>query len=66
MGCDLIVLSSHGATGWTRWFTGSVAEEVVRRSACPVLVVKPPRPPEELPPLDGTGLHPGRIVEGGG
>ena len=38
---DLIVLSTHGRTGLSHVFLGSVAEEVVRRSRCPVLTVKP-------------------------
>ena len=37
---DLIVMSSHGRTGLTRWFLGSVAEEVMRNSDCPVLLHK--------------------------
>jgi quercetin dioxygenase-like cupin family protein len=40
--CDLIVMGSHGRTGLGRLLTGSVAEEVLRRAACPVLVVKTP------------------------
>lgn len=64
--CDLVVMSSYGTTGLARWFSGSVAEEVVRRAPCPVLVVKPPKPAEELPPMDTSDLHPGRIVEGDG
>ncbi len=35
---DVIVTSSHGRTGIKRWFLGSVAEEVMRRAACPVLL----------------------------
>jgi len=62
--CDLIVLSTHGTTGWTRWFSGSVAEEVVRRAACTVLVAKPTSEAEELPEMKTTQLHPGRIIEG--
>jgi len=38
--CDLIVLGSHGRTGLRRLLTGSVAEAVLRRSHCSVLVVK--------------------------
>jgi nucleotide-binding universal stress UspA family protein len=38
---DLIVLSSHGRTGWGRMLFGSTAESVVRHAHCPVLVVKP-------------------------
>jgi len=39
---DLIVVSSHGRTGWGRILFGSTAEAVVRHAECPVLVVKPP------------------------
>jgi nucleotide-binding universal stress UspA family protein len=39
---DLIVLASHGQSGWGRIFFGSVAESVVRLSICPVLTVKRP------------------------
>jgi nucleotide-binding universal stress UspA family protein len=35
---DVIVMSSHGRTGIKRWFLGSVAEEVMRRAKCPVLL----------------------------
>lgn len=37
---DLIVIASHGLTGLQHLVMGSVAERVVRRSQCPVLVVK--------------------------
>ncbi len=40
----LIVMGSHGRTGISRFFWGNQAEEVVRDSACPVLVVKAPPP----------------------
>jgi nucleotide-binding universal stress UspA family protein len=42
-GVDLIVISSHGRTGWGRMLFGSTAESVVRHAPCPVLVVKPPQ-----------------------
>ncbi len=35
---DLIVLPSHQRTGFDRILNGSVAERVVRRASCPVLV----------------------------
>jgi len=38
---DLIVMSSHGRTGLSRILMGSVAEEVMRKAECPVMVVKP-------------------------
>lgn len=37
---DLIVLGTHGRTGVKRFVFGSVAEQVVRRAGCPVLVVR--------------------------
>ena len=37
---DIIVVSTHGRTGLTRALLGSVAEHVVRRAPCPVLVVR--------------------------
>ncbi len=40
---DLIVMATHGQTGWERIFFGSVAEKVVRLADCPVLTVRRPR-----------------------
>ena len=37
---DLTVLSTHGRGGIARWLMGSVAEEIVRRSAGPVLLLR--------------------------
>lgn len=38
---DLIVIGTHGRTGMEHLLLGSVAEKVVRMSACPVLTVRP-------------------------
>jgi nucleotide-binding universal stress UspA family protein len=40
---DLIVLASHGLSGWEHVLFGSTAERVVRESPVPVLVIKKPR-----------------------
>ena len=37
---DLIVIATHGATGWQRLVFGSVTEKVVRLAECPVLTVR--------------------------
>ena len=37
---DLIVIATHGSTGFERLMFGSVAEKVVRLAACPVLTVR--------------------------
>jgi nucleotide-binding universal stress UspA family protein len=36
---DLIVMSTHGRSGVSRFLLGSVADRVLRHAACPVLVV---------------------------
>lgn len=40
--CDLVVMGTHGRTGLSRILMGSVAETVIRKATCPVLVVKLP------------------------
>ena len=37
---DLIVIATHGFTGWKHFAIGSTAERVVRSAPCPVLVVR--------------------------
>jgi nucleotide-binding universal stress UspA family protein len=39
LGASLIVMGTHGRTGVSHAFVGSVAEKVVRYAACPVLTV---------------------------
>jgi len=39
---DLIVIATHGRTGWRRLAFGSVAEKVVRVAPCPVLTIREP------------------------
>ncbi|MBS2036350.1 universal stress protein [bacterium] len=39
---DLIVMASAGKSNWMRWISGSIADQVLRTSPCPVLVVRPP------------------------
>ena len=36
---DLIVVSSQGRTGLARWYFGSTAEDIARRSSLPVLLL---------------------------
>jgi nucleotide-binding universal stress UspA family protein len=39
-GADLIVIATHGMTGWHKLAFGSVTEKVVRLASCPVLVLR--------------------------
>jgi nucleotide-binding universal stress UspA family protein len=63
---DLIVMASHGRGRLSRFATGSVADQLIRRSGVPVLLVRPgdtahaifPEPALDniLIPLDGSAL----------
>jgi nucleotide-binding universal stress UspA family protein len=67
-GPDLLLISTHGASGVTRWRLGSVADKVIRSAACSTLVIGPatqedvlegrimPVPRTILVPLDGSDL----------
>jgi nucleotide-binding universal stress UspA family protein len=54
---DLIIVGTHGRSGVKRLLLGSVAEEVVRRAPCGVLVIRPRdfldghKVPDVQPPL---------------
>jgi nucleotide-binding universal stress UspA family protein len=39
-GSDLIIMATHGYTGWKHFCIGSTAERVVRAAPCAVLVVR--------------------------
>ncbi len=62
---DLVVLTTHGAGGFRRWWLGSVADSLLRKGAFPLLLVRPwdetedregrePRFRTVLVPLDGS------------
>jgi nucleotide-binding universal stress UspA family protein len=59
-GADLVVMGTHGRSGFERWLLGSVADHILRKGTCPVLLVSPrcPEAPHEgafrriLCPLD--------------
>ena len=44
---DLIVIASHGLTGWRRLVFGSVTEKVMRQATCPVLTIMAPTEAEQ-------------------
>jgi nucleotide-binding universal stress UspA family protein len=56
---DLIVMSTHGRSGLSRLWMGSIAERCVRTAICPTLLVRP----SETEPLDlSRAPEPTRIV----
>ena len=54
--CDLIVICTHGHTGFQRWRLGRVADQVARHAPVPVLVV-PARDAQPAPASANAGLR---------
>jgi nucleotide-binding universal stress UspA family protein len=54
MPSDLIVMGTHGRSGFERLVLGSVTEKVIRKATCPVLTV--PRPMEDVAPAAVTRI----------
>jgi universal stress protein A len=44
---DMIVMGTHGRSGWSKLMMGSVAQEVMREAHCPVITVRMP-PGQEI------------------
>lgn len=74
VGADLIVMTSHGRTGLSRSWLGSVADAVMRKSSIPVLMLHPQREGKTtsrreaargiervLVPMDGSPLATGIV-----
>ena len=61
-GTDLIIMSTHGRSGITRWSFGRTADKVLRRSPCPTVILRsdhainPDQFKRVLLPLDGSPL----------
>jgi nucleotide-binding universal stress UspA family protein len=58
LGCDLIVMGTHGHSWLRERLFGSVTEEVVRQAHCPVMVVKAPAY-RAAPPVARAAASPG-------
>jgi nucleotide-binding universal stress UspA family protein len=60
LGCDLIVMGTHGRSWLKHRLFGSVTEEVVRRARCPVMVVKAPAHKAAAAPPPAAKVEDGR------
>jgi nucleotide-binding universal stress UspA family protein len=40
---DMVVISTHGLTGWRPFVFGSIAEQVIKQVDCPLLLLRPVR-----------------------
>lgn len=64
-GADLIVMSTHGRSGISRWLMGSVTERVLHSASCPVLAVRGEARFEHiLITLDGSRLSESALAPG--
>ncbi|MBN1690754.1 MAG: universal stress protein [Dehalococcoidia bacterium] len=39
---DMVVIATHGLSGWRRFISGSTTEQIVRQACCPVLTIRKP------------------------
>ncbi len=49
---DIVVLGTHGRSGFERFMIGSIAEKVLRKAPCPVLTVPP-----HMPAASASDVH---------
>jgi nucleotide-binding universal stress UspA family protein len=64
-GVDLITMTTHGHSGFTRWMMGSVTERVLRNAPCPVLVIRcAGLPKKAILTLDGSDLSEQALAPG--
>jgi nucleotide-binding universal stress UspA family protein len=64
---DLIVMTTHGYSGLTRWVLGSITERVLREAHCPVLAIRDGQPMKHLLiTLDGSYLAEAALAPGFG
>jgi nucleotide-binding universal stress UspA family protein len=54
---DMVVISTHGLTGWHPLVFGSIAEKVMKLVSCPVLLLRTPKP------ASSAKVRSGRLME---
>ncbi len=54
---DMVVISTHGLTGWHPLVFGSIAEKVMKLVHCPVLLLRTPKP------VSSAKVSSGRLME---
>jgi nucleotide-binding universal stress UspA family protein len=54
---DLVVLSTHGRSGWYPTVFGSIAEKIVKLAPCPVFLLRTPKP------VSSTKVSSSRLME---
>jgi len=54
---DMLVISTHGITGWHPLVFGSIAEKVMKLASCPLLLLRSPKPESSVK------ISSGRLME---
>jgi hypothetical protein len=50
---DMVVISTHGISGWHPFVFGSIAEKVVKLAQCPLLLLRSAKPRGDLKSRSG-------------
>ncbi|MCP4421235.1 MAG: universal stress protein [Chloroflexi bacterium] len=62
---DLIIMTTHGRSGLSRWLMGSVTEKVMHQAPCPLLILRDSTLPEHiLITLDGSEIAETALLPG--
>jgi nucleotide-binding universal stress UspA family protein len=56
-GIEMVVISTHGLTGWHPLVFGSIAEKVVKLAQCPLMLMRTPKP------ASSVKIPSGRLME---
>jgi nucleotide-binding universal stress UspA family protein len=54
---DMIVISTHGISGWHPLVFGSIAEKVVKLAQCPLLLLRSAKPESEVKTASGRSME---------
>ncbi len=54
---DMIVISTHGISGWHPLVFGSIAEKVVKLAQCPLLLLRSAKPESEVKTTSGRSME---------
>jgi nucleotide-binding universal stress UspA family protein len=54
---DLVVISTHGISGWHPLIFGSIAEKVVKLVQCPLLLLRSPKPETGVKSASGRSME---------
>jgi nucleotide-binding universal stress UspA family protein len=54
---DMVVISTHGISGWHPLVFGSIAEKVVKLAQCPLLLLRSAKPESDLKTASGRSME---------